>query len=1446
MKNIKLLLLGLLLVVAAGCSSGSSDAPLPGGSAHPANWQSVHSSYGKADLRGCQGCHGFDFAGSGAAISCLPCHPGAPPFGPGAGHPTSWNNNPVQGHQDNFSATSSPVERRTWTSCATAACHGVNLEGGSGGPTCQNASCHTTSTNAGWPPAPSTHGANYDLVGNHGADAKDTLATGLNMGNYCFLCHGSGTNSFDGGYVSLLYGAVGNCSGCHASANAHPPSWLKANAAVNTQVHSNPVVTATTRNTGCALCHNTSSGVGNSPVPAAPSCYVGSRGVYVCHSTGPTGANHDVPWADAYAHGTAAKADLTNCQTCHSDNPTGGANSNPRFNLATGGMASGCEGCHATNSAHPTDTDRWTFNQVDGGGGIRRTHFASGNAPTACARCHIVNGVGTRTACVKCHVDTTSFALTCTACHGYPPLTGDTQNDTGGATLVHHKGVTLTTAGTQHEVCSLCHGVKSNGSGVLDRKNSAYALFDKNGTYPLNQGGDHLDGSIEMNGPTATNSGAGYNAANFGCDLACHGDGTDGTHFLSDSGLTPAYDDYGSGVCDSCHGYPPNGSGGSTDHLTRTGNSSSDATFYASHGVCSTCHGVSGNTSPLVSPVASSHGTPIDNTGAGGDAYTLSLHNDGLVQMNGGGTINDAGYSEASNGCTGACHSVTYKFSGTIQANTVKLLKLGGGSCSSCHGYPPDGSVPVGSRTGVIHSATLTANHGGDCTLCHGNKETAGAHTPATNYTVATDHNTGTIHLNSLLGYDQATTQGCTKACHANDASHQMSSSTLTVATADYGGLTCTSCHGYPPTATGHAYNSTAVNHPLPTSLKNDHGDCQFCHGYKNNGSNALVIVNPGTLGGDVANPPIITDHYDGSVTMNGDLNTTSGDDAGYNPTNGGCDSAACHINDATHRVGAGNTGSTISKRDIGPGLCSTCHFIGNTVSAPEVTGSSTHVKTTTAGVFGDCTDCHSGHVGSPGPNGVDIGLPPTNWLNASTGETHVTGVNMRTALGLSYNSHGGIHLGGPGTHASISSYSTEAEICWGCHDANSIGEFATGAGATYKFGVLSTSQTNTANHVSDWTTTDAWRIDAYDARLTRPIASVHTAYLGTGPLDSDLVGHSSSVANNIVSGKVKRGNVLTMPGTASGQNDTSAVVLEDKQYIRCTYCHDVHSLNKAPTDPNFGTLISSAPYLRGTWLSDPYSADYPPAASQDYGNASTVVYSNQQAGGMPRAKTTSVAAGGYFIDQNSGNPTVLTANNSVAKTAGLCTLCHGTTINSMNYYSGSMWRSGGNGHANAALGGTGTGKINLFDARRAASWYMSMQGPRSLNSEINSTAPPWGSTLRNTNTQPKFTRNSGWYGGTAGSTTRGGDYTAWYSASGIGGHTGTAGAKAHDFSCSKCHSPHATGLPALLKTNCLDVGISGYANPNNAAVNPTASTANNCHRKTSTADGWHTLAPRQ
>jgi len=453
----------------------------------------------------------------------------------------------------------------------------------------------------------------------------------------------------------------------------------------------------------------------------------------------------------------------------------------------------------------------------------------------------------------------------------------------------------------------------------------------------------------------------------------------------------------------------------------------------------------------------------------------------------------------------------------------------------------------------------------------------------------------------------------------------------------------------------------------------------------------------------------------------------------------------------------------------------------------------------------------------------------------------------MRTRLGINYGTMNGIHLGGDNT-----SGTAEAEICWNCHrdidgpNAYGVSEWGYNTKTTpsgYPV-VLNTAPASfptqhdgTADRVDQgqlfadgsylWTqrTTDwtaGYWMEEYDNTIRRRIASVHSASF-------DPAGQSSSVSSNV---------------DGSGVVNRTSPTLEDKSYIRCAYCHDVHGLRRAQgagAIPPAAPAALTKPFLRGTWVGDPYPPELPPRPAYSY------------PAGQPRNRSSNRDRGGYFIDQNSGWPTDNPAMNTLSLTAGLCTLCHWTNVDTMKFYTGStLWLPGMvNGHSNSTLGGTRVPSIarDIFSASRGnvlpAEHGMGEQmgvGGGTCSVGANS---GWRPCVTNGNGCDLccVITNDGWYGGVNppylnSCTLGGGDYSNWFGTGTIGGAKGP-GSMAHKFTCSKCHSPHAAGLPALLTHNCIDAALTTYGNAPDLR-------ADNCHRKTTTLEGWHKLAPGQ
>ncbi|MDH3997733.1 MAG: hypothetical protein OET90_02735, partial [Desulfuromonadales bacterium] len=197
---------------------------------------------------------------------------------------------------------------------------------------------------------------------------------------------------------------------------------------------------------------------------------------------------------------------------------------------------------------------------------------------------------------------------------------------------------------------------------------------------------------------------------------------------------------------------------------------------------------------------------------------------------------------------------------------------------------------------------------------------------------------------------------------------------------------------------------------------------------------------------------------------------------------------------------------------------------------------------------------------------------------------------------------------------------------------------------------------------------------------------------------------------------------------------------------------------------------------------------------------------------------------GGYQIDQNNGSPT---STWTLSGSAGLCILCHdedstgaSVTVSTMNYFgtASTDW-VGANGHANAVIGGNGTGS-NIFNEtdRKPSDGYCNpasgtdadsiaynangyCSGYPNMAYQHNSGTQAWG--LRSTDSDgfslspsisARYPYNNYNWGATV--------------------DTGTTDSQYHEFSCSKCHNPHASRLPRLMMTNCLDTKHNSWDDP--------------------------------
>lgn len=490
-----------MVILTLGCSDARTPKSLinPDTGKHDAGWESPdsHGAVAKAaagsssGFATCQECHADNFIGGISNITCLNtagCH-GASVGSPHS--PKPWRGG-TRTHT-NTDQSNAPICALCHTNGANSSVQPSPFDPGAAPGCFNNTLCHSTPG----------HQAGWELPSAHGTAAKSAPTSTAGF-SYCQTCHG---NDFTGG--AALQTCL-NTTGCHgAGVNApHAESWLPGDAYVHTTTDQGnaPV---------CALCHlnnRTPPAYATVPAGTSPDCFNNT----LCHAD--VRAPHAVPYTDAALHGPSAKSDLTYCQACHSDQPAGGAGSNPRFNVAKGSLATGCEGasCHATNMAHPTPWRGFVANDTG--------HMTAGNMANACVLCHGANldGVGgVGPACTSCHKLGSPLTMTnCTSCHGNPPNGSVYPNAVGK----HSQHIAL----GSYIACAACHTGAGTGTTNHDNGNTtAFVAF--------------------LSSYNAKSGAASYNATTNACtNVSCHG-GQTTPGWLSGTALDV------NTQCTSCH-----------------------------------------------------------------------------------------------------------------------------------------------------------------------------------------------------------------------------------------------------------------------------------------------------------------------------------------------------------------------------------------------------------------------------------------------------------------------------------------------------------------------------------------------------------------------------------------------------------------------------------------------------------------------------------------------------------------------------------------------------------------------------------------------------------------------------------------------------------------------------------------------------------------------------
>jgi hypothetical protein len=242
---------GLLILTAllflAGCgSSVTSPASMdPAREGHPAGWLPAgHMVAARADSSVCTSCHGIDYSGGIAQVSCTQCH-----IGNALNiHPLAWGDQILSQHGGYVKANGN-------IRCSNIYCHGADLTGVAGsGPSCT--SCHIGGVG-------SFHPADWGdkILSKHGGYVKINGNTGCANA----ACHGP--------ELTGVAGSGPSCTSCHIGGvgSFHPADWG------DLAYARHPSYVLSNGTTACsnAACHGPElTGVADSG-PSCTSCHIG-------------------------------------------------------------------------------------------------------------------------------------------------------------------------------------------------------------------------------------------------------------------------------------------------------------------------------------------------------------------------------------------------------------------------------------------------------------------------------------------------------------------------------------------------------------------------------------------------------------------------------------------------------------------------------------------------------------------------------------------------------------------------------------------------------------------------------------------------------------------------------------------------------------------------------------------------------------------------------------------------------------------------------------------------------------------------------------------------------------------------------------------------------------------------------------------------------------------
>ena len=1417
-----------------------------------------------------------------ATVSCFSCHNtgGTGPLPSAASvigkHPQHANNDAVYTdcalcHQNaaSYTAVGGHLDHQNLTVNVTMA--GITyteVTGGGGvnyaatdfvdnGTCASTTGCHGASTlTGGWAASATLANGCFACHGNSLTAAEtgttkpavDAIPNPVNFTNqYAVFGHGrtsatnyTGSNSPGANLTGYTGAASPGCYSCHSSAAPHTPgasatdpfrlgvyannieglcSQASCHPAAEIQTHKKSIIGGTTTwvnnyDFKCTDCHD----------PHGDTNFYMVRS----HISAPTLTTDTSFGSDVYG----TPQDTANISAITFTSLTGNATNSYGVNTATNGI---CEVCHIDT----TEVAYYRRNVAE-----TNTHNPTGK-------------------CTSCHTHLAGFkGAGCNGCHGgdnatvgnvnfWPGAAGVTYPDRTGEHNIHIQRLatrlgypfnnTLTDQ-QQKTMCGYCHNY------TTEPGESGHDL----GGAPADVGSfNPMWSALTANYPSTTDNGV-YtpgNGTNGSCaTVDCHNNIT--------NPVTHEWYDNSTSNCVMCHTRATSGNNPSSGlHFGSTAPTVSgvwhDNTLNGNTNDCLPCHTM---------PAYSQAGTHLNGTFTGNGTLAANRTNMGLFA-----SYTNAG-TDGQGSCSGAgvgagCHNPTGGDNGTWarrwNSATHYATIASFTPCAGCHGGFGANDWTFGADN-VVGDASVSHNRNWDGDA--NTSEVIGNHSTSTNatkcnschvygdanYVWGTHHRNNQITMNSTAGYQRTTTTpnyGCTVSCHASNVNHGLEVSTWTLGTLAGPALSCVGCHS----SIYQAGAGTHIDADGPGTAFNTGttvGLCEACHG-----TGTGTIVGHWVLQGAAGTNRI------GISTLQTRTVVGTGEDTGtLIPTM----NRQYSTHDSYILLGGTATNSATTEAQ----MCWGCHDAVTTAS---------YTLTGTNVTFTNPATIAATNIGTKFPVGRWITIFGSS--NVSNNRTFRVATSTANSITVTIPA-GSAALASVASAAGVTIVSPISE--WQVNQ-NTV----TGA-LDYDYGMLFTdANTVPGTRTSDWTT-GFWR----SGKGLRSGSASNPAWYKRGAIQSTHTANIGNVGGTGVS-TVTAGNSLGYNRTET--KDSAAL-------IRCSNCHDVHG-----THDGVNGDVAGKPFLRGTWKGNPYAEDIAPR----WGMANWTYPTNY--GLVPRASNvatnsglaTVARAGGFWIDQNSGNPN---SGSSATATAGLCDQCHSATrngtwtaaeIGAIDQVTGeALWISGFNGHANAVISGAGgdngTAPAAASAERRARNIFnRTMRGSASLTDtnankatmNMGAVGVGQGYTYRGAGSGYIFyprVMNTTELGTTAGRPYAFNNYV-WSTGTPIGlTQNLTIGAEpAHDaqlnyhtFNCAKCHNPHASRLPKLMITNCLDANHNDWEDkstftgsalpaPWTGTRHSQWATAQNCHRLDSRAalatgpvntlgPGWNKATPWQ